>query len=80
MGKGLYSDKRERFRELLRQVRIEAGLTQTELSEKLKRPQSYVSDYERGQRRLDFVAVDEVISVCGVTIVEFAKRYYASPR
>ena len=75
MGRSLYSQKRERFRDLLKQVRIEAGLTQVELSKKLKRPQSYVSDYERGQRKLDWVAVDEVLAICGLRVVEFAKRY-----
>ena len=32
-----------------------AGLTQAELSSLLNRPQSFVSKYERGQRRLDVV-------------------------
>ena len=33
--------------------RIEFGLTQAELAQTLKKPQSYVSKFERGERRLD---------------------------
>ena len=36
-------------------ARKAAGLTQTELAEQLGKPQSYVSKYERGERRLDVV-------------------------
>ena len=37
------------------------GVTQTELSEKLDRHQSFVSKYENGERRLD---IAEVIDIC----------------
>ncbi|MDK2973500.1 MAG: hypothetical protein PWP23_3255 [Candidatus Sumerlaeota bacterium] len=43
-------------------ARIGSGLTQVELAEKLKVRQSYVSNYETGERRLDVV---EFILVCG---------------
>ena len=49
------------LRERLKAARIEAGLTQIELSKKLERPQSYVAKYEGGDRRLDVV---ELIDVC----------------
>lgn len=41
--------------------RIASGLTQVELAEKLKVRQSYISNYETGERRLDAV---ELILVC----------------
>lgn len=41
--------------------RIGSGLTQVELAEKLRVRQSYVSNYETGERRLDVV---EFILVC----------------
>lgn len=41
--------------------RISNGLTQVELAEKLKVRQSYISNYETGERRLDAV---ELILVC----------------
>ncbi len=45
----------QRLLELLIAARNESGMTQQQLSEKLLRPQSYVSKYERGERRLDVV-------------------------
>lgn len=75
MAKGLYSDKREKFRKLLKQIRRDAGLTQVELAQKLNRPQSYVSEYERGHRRLDWVSVDEVMEACEESLAKFAVRY-----
>lgn len=80
MGRQLYSDARERLRAMLRTARAQAGLSQVELALRLQRPQSYVSDYERGQRRLDWVAVTEVLEACGVDLVAFARAYAsASP-
>lgn len=38
-----------------------ASLTQTELAALLAKPQSFVSKYERGERRLDVV---ELIGIC----------------
>lgn len=41
--------------------RQSAGLTQAELAELLHRPQSYVSKYENGERRLDVLEFLEVV-------------------
>ncbi|WP_423908282.1 helix-turn-helix domain-containing protein [Candidatus Spongiihabitans sp.] len=59
------------FRRVLRQARKCAGLTQAELSKKLAKPQSYVSKYETGERRLDYLEVKEICSRCKMTIAEF---------
>jgi transcriptional regulator with XRE-family HTH domain len=40
---------------------VAAGLTQGDVAERLRRPQSFVSNYESGQRRLDVV---EFLEVC----------------
>ncbi|PTU32408.1 helix-turn-helix domain-containing protein [Stenotrophobium rhamnosiphilum] len=77
MGKQLYNKQRERFRTTIKQVRLDAGLTQVELADKLKRHQSYVSDYERGHRRLDWVAIEEVLVACQTNLVHFSKWYLA---
>lgn len=47
--------------ELLVDQRNAAGLTQSQLAQKLGRPQSYVSKFERGERRLDVI---EFLEVC----------------
>lgn len=59
---------------LLRQVRQEAGLKQGDLAERLGRPQSFVSKYETGERRLDVLELYEVCAACGITVVQFVKR------
>ncbi len=57
-------DQAERYRlfeEALAQARQERDITQSQLAERLKRPQSFVSKYESGERRLDVI---EFIEVC----------------
>lgn len=56
-------------------AREEAGLTQVNVAEKLGKPQSFVSKYERGERRLDFTEFVELVDLLGIDIVNFT-RYY----
>ena len=41
--------------ERLKQARIDVGLTQKEVSEKIKKPQSYISKVEAGEQRVDII-------------------------
>lgn len=61
MRPSIYSERYQRFRVLLRELRKEKGLTQVELAEALGQLQSYVSKYESGERRLDVV---EFMDLC----------------
>ncbi len=63
------------LQEILHQVRKDAGLTQAELAERLGQPQSFVSKYENGERRLDLVQLHEICEAVGVPLVEFVKRF-----
>ena len=65
-----------RFRELLVAARKGAGLTQAELSSRLNRPQSFVSKYERGERRLDVVEFAGVARALGVDPIKFLAQFY----
>lgn len=65
MSKSSHSARYNRLRELLVQYRREAGLTQAQLAEKLHKPQSFVSKYENGERRLDVVECLEVAEAIG---------------
>ncbi|MFK4073680.1 helix-turn-helix domain-containing protein [Ectopseudomonas khazarica] len=47
--------------ELLLEARKSAELTQEQLAKRLGKPQSFVSKYERGERRLDVI---ELLQVC----------------
>lgn len=60
---------------LLRSIRQEAKLTQAELANYLGKPQSYVSKYESGERRLDIPEIEVICAVLKVDLVEFIKRY-----
>lgn len=66
MTKSVFTGRYARLRGLLAAAREKAGLTQAELAAKLSRPQSYVSKYERGERRLDIIEFLDVARAIGV--------------
>lgn len=62
--KSIYTEEYQSFIQHLISARKEADLTQQTLAERLCRPQSFVSKYENGERRLDvaeFLKVAEAI-------------------
>lgn len=63
------------LQQLLRQIRIEAGLRQVDLAERLKKPQSFVSKYESGERRLDIVEVRHICENIGIDFIEFIRKF-----
>jgi transcriptional regulator with XRE-family HTH domain len=73
MKKKIYVAQRDRLITLLREARIEAGLTQTELGSRIEKDQTYVSRYESGQRRLDILEVREISQAVGIKFEEFAR-------
>jgi transcriptional regulator with XRE-family HTH domain len=50
----------EQFLGRLKQARMEAALTQVQVARMLKRPQSFVSKIESGERRVDVVELAEL--------------------
>lgn len=60
---------------LLREVRLEAGLRQVDVAEKLGVPQSFVSNYEKGERRLDLLELRRVCEAVGFSLGEFVRRF-----
>ena len=59
---------------LLRDIRLEAGLNQVDLANRLGQPQSYVSRYETGERRLDLLELREICEALGVSLVGLVTR------
>lgn len=59
------SPRQVRLQELLVAARAAAGLSQRELARKLCQPQSFVSRYETGERRLDLIELVEVTNALG---------------
>lgn len=74
MEKSIYTTQQMRLKELLRQLRGEAGLRQIDLAERLGVPQSFVSKYESGERRLDILELRAVCAALGSSLEEFARR------
>jgi transcriptional regulator with XRE-family HTH domain len=70
----VFTTKYDRFRQLLITARQDADLTQAQLATRLSRPQSFVSKYERGERRLDVVEFLEVARAIGVDVIPFIRQ------
>ncbi|MGF0310980.1 helix-turn-helix domain-containing protein [Rhodococcus sp. IEGM1428] len=50
---------------MLRKLRVDAGLTQVSVAATLGVPQSFVSKYESGERRLDVIELQHVARALG---------------
>lgn len=66
MPNPLHDPRYALFRALLVSERERNGLTQVEVAARLGKPQSYVSKYERGERRLDIIEFSDVANALGV--------------
>ena len=60
MPRSSRSPRQARLQELLINSRAAAGLTQEDVARRLRRPQSFVSKYETGERRLDIIELLDV--------------------
>jgi transcriptional regulator with XRE-family HTH domain len=58
-----YSARYRRFRERLKAARVKAGLTQAQAAMALRRPQSFVSKCESGERRVDLIELEDFARV-----------------
>lgn len=75
MEKSIYSADYQRLCGLLRELRQEAGLTQVEVAERLNVPQSFVSKYESGERRLDVIELSHVAEALGLPMRVLLGRF-----
>jgi ribosome-binding protein aMBF1 (putative translation factor) len=67
--------KQKALLSLLRQARVEAGMRQEDLARSLAMPQSVVSKFESGERRLDLLELRDVCQALGISLVEFVSRF-----
>jgi predicted transcriptional regulator len=70
--KGIYSKENQYFTDLMVKARQDMGVTQAELAKLLEKPQSFVSKYEKGERRLDVI---EFVTVCKALKVDSRKIF-----
>ncbi len=67
--------KRQRVLEVfLKELRKKSGLRQVDVAIALGIPQSMVSKYESGERRLDILEVREICHLFGVSLLDFVKE------
>lgn len=56
-------------------MRVESGMTQAQCSASLRRPQSFMSNVERGVRRLDTVQLRDLCQALGGDLISFIKSF-----
>jgi transcriptional regulator with XRE-family HTH domain len=74
MPKSTFTPAYNQFRLLLITARKTCGLTQVDLAAKLQKPQSYVSKFERGERRLDIIEFLKVAEALDMDPIKFIKK------
>lgn len=75
MTKAIYRREHVIFLQELKRMRVESGMTQAQCSAALGRPQSFISDVERGVRRLDMVQLRDLCQVLGGNLVGFTQAF-----
>lgn len=78
MANSLHRPQYELFRKMMISARETSGLTQVQVADALGRPQSFVSKYERGDRRLDFTEFVEIAGILGIDMAAFITAYQDS--
>jgi len=74
MTESTSSSRYKTLRRALIDARLAAGLTQAQVALALSRPQSFVSKYERGERRLDLVELIRVARVVQVDVHDLVRQ------
>ena len=75
MTKAIYRREHVIFLQELKRMRVKSGMTQVQCSAALGRPQSFISDVERGVRRLDMVQLRDLCLVLGGDLIGFTKSF-----
>jgi len=73
VSRSVYSDDYKRLVEKLKQARLDVGLSQQSVAEKLNKPQSYISKVESGERRLDVIEVKALAKVYMKKLEDFVE-------
>lgn len=76
MTKSVFSNRYQILLTELVEARRLAGITQVELARKLKKPQSYISKVERGERRLDVIEFLDLAEAIGLEPDSVIRRFH----
>jgi transcriptional regulator with XRE-family HTH domain len=75
MANPIHDPNSQVFRQMLVEARMSSGLLQADLADKLRKTQSFVSKYERGERRLDFPEFITIADALGLDVLVFIDEY-----
>lgn len=73
MSESMYSKEYKQVIVRLREARADSGLTQTEVAEKLGKPQSFISKIEAGERRMDITELKKIADIYKKDIYYFMR-------
>ena len=77
MVESVHTARYQAFRNILIDARKDQGLSQAALADELGRLQTFVSKYERGERRLDVVEFLDVAAALGLDPYEVLRKLKA---
>jgi transcriptional regulator with XRE-family HTH domain len=60
MPKSIRTSEYKKLVHKIKQARLDSGLTQKQVAEKIKRPQSYISKVEAGEQRVDIIELKKL--------------------
>lgn len=72
--KSIRSPAQRALLQAIRDARTQAGLTQQEVARRLRRPQSFVSAYESGDRKIDVLEFLRIARATGADPCELLRR------
>lgn len=72
ISKDTYFDQQTVLVRLLKEIRQHSRLSQNEVANLLNKPQSFVSKYETGARRLDILEIRQICLVLGISLSKFS--------
>lgn len=73
MNKSIYTKEYKEIIERLKKTRINVGLSQQAVADKLGKPQSYISKIESGERRLDVAEMKKFSEIYRKSVDYFLK-------
>jgi transcriptional regulator with XRE-family HTH domain len=78
LTKSVHTIEQRKLQALIRQIRVETGMTQRQLAAMLEVPQSRISDYERGESLPDILVLRQYLAAMGVSLGDFVIRLEAA--
>ncbi|CAG9235641.1 hypothetical protein PSP6_690019 [Paraburkholderia tropica] len=75
MEKSIHTPEYAVFLRFIRQTRIDAGLTQQDVAQRLGATQTFVSKCERGERRLDLIELHAWCGALGIGTTDFVEEF-----